>query len=105
MEKLAAPAEALARNDGPPELQRANAHFHGLMEMLTEELGAIEGTGVTVKDLDLGLCDFLGMHKGRKVWLCWQFGEKRIAFWHELGAGFAARRPLEKKADLQRIVH
>ena len=31
---------------------------------------------------------------GRQVWLCWELGEKEVAFWHELDTGFGSRRPL-----------
>jgi hypothetical protein len=29
------------------------------------------------------------------VYLCWEEGEQEIGFWHDLGAGFAGRRPLD----------
>ena len=87
--------DTLARKDGPPELRRARGRFRALMEALGEELEAIEQTGVMVKDLDIGLCDFLGEREGREVWLCWQYGEKRVAFWHDLDAGFTSRQPID----------
>jgi hypothetical protein len=88
-------AETLQRSDGSPALRSGRGRFRGLMETLTEELAAIEELGVAIKDLDIGLCDFLGEREGREVWLCWQYGEKRVEFWHELDAGFSGRRPLE----------
>jgi hypothetical protein len=97
-------AESMARSDGPPELRRARGRFRALMEALGEELAAIEQTGVTVKDLDIGLCDFLGEREGREVWLCWQYGEKRVNFWHDLDAGFAGRQPIDTKPR-QRMLH
>lgn len=107
LEKLGAPptAETLAIDAGPPELQRARGRFRGLMEALTEALAAIEETGVQVKDLDIGLCDFLGQREGREVWLCWQYGEKQIGFWHDLETGFAGRRPLENVEPPRRLLH
>ena len=54
----------------------------------------IAGQGVDVKDLDHGLIDFPSLREGRIVYLCWRLGEDRIAYWHELDAGFAGRRPL-----------
>ena len=88
-------AETLSRMSGPPELIKLRGRFRALMEALTEELQAIEETGVTVKDLDIGLCDFLGEREGRDVWLCWQYGEKRVGFWHDLHTGFGGRQPIE----------
>jgi len=48
-----------------------------------------------VKDLTIGLIDFVALHDGREVYLCWQYGEESIQFWHEIEAGFAGRQPLD----------
>jgi len=87
--------ETLARQDGTPELRSARGKFRGLMEALQEEIAAVTDTGVQIKDLDTGLCDFLGRRSGRDVFLCWQYGEKRIGFWHDLTTGFAGRQPVQ----------
>lgn len=98
-------AESLERTDGAPDLRKLRGRFRALLEALTEELAAVEGLGVAVKDLDLGLCDFLGEHDGREVWLCWQYGEKSVAFWHELGEGFGGRHPLVASNPATRLLH
>jgi hypothetical protein len=54
----------------------------------------INGRGIEVKDIDQGLVDFPAKRDNRIVYLCWHLGEDRIAFWHELDAGFAGRQPL-----------
>lgn len=98
-------AESLERNDGPDELRKLRGRFRALLEALTEELAAVEAMGVAVKDLDLGLCDFLGQRDGREIWLCWQYGEKRVSFWHELEAGFSGRQPLAASTPSDRLLH
>lgn len=107
LEKAGAPptAESLERNEGPEELRKMRGRFRALLEALTEELAAVETLGVAVKDLDLGLCDFLGEREGRDVWLCWQYGEKQVSFWHELDAGFGGRQPLAVKPSTDRLLH
>ncbi len=55
----------------------------------------IQETGVLIKDINLGLLDFPALKNGREVYLCWQYGEGEIAFWHEVEAGFAGRQPIE----------
>lgn len=56
---------------------------------------AIEDLGVLLKDPDMGLVDFLHRRPdGREVYLCWRYGEPRVAYWHELHAGFAGRKPV-----------
>jgi hypothetical protein len=51
-------------------------------------------TGVQIKDINLGLLDFSALRDGREVYLCWQYGEGEIAFWHEVEDGFAGRQPI-----------
>jgi hypothetical protein len=55
----------------------------------------IQETGVLIKDINAGLLDFPALKDGREVYLCWQYGEGQIAFWHEVEAGFAGRQPIE----------
>lgn len=63
------------------------------LEALLRELAAL---GVEVKDPDAGLVDFRGRYRGREVYLCWRLSEgSRIAFWHDLDAGFAGRKVIE----------
>jgi hypothetical protein len=87
----------------PFEIAAARARARGLVETLREELRAIESLGVEVKDLDVGLCDFLARHGGRDVYLCWKLGEKRVTWWHELHTGFAGRKPLASAPE--RLLH
>lgn len=55
----------------------------------------IQETNVLIKDINLGLLDFPALKDGREVYLCWQYGEGEIAFWHEVEAGYAGRQPIE----------
>lgn len=79
---------------------RARSTFVGLMELVQEELVAIQEQGIEVKDLDTGLCDFWSetVVPGLEVYLCWRYGEKRITHYHEPHAGFAGRKPLPAPA-------
>jgi len=56
----------------------------------------IQATDVLIKDINLGLLDFPALKDGREVYLCWQYGEEEIAFWHEVEAGFAGRQSIDK---------
>jgi hypothetical protein len=55
---------------------------------------AFDEREIVLRDLDRGLVDFPALREGREVYLCWVDGEDDIAFWHDLDAGFAGRRPL-----------
>jgi hypothetical protein len=54
----------------------------------------IDSWGVTLRDIGTGLVDLPALANGRPIWLCWKLGEGEIAYWHELEAGMAGRKPL-----------
>jgi len=62
-----------------------------------EALEQIEETGALVKDLDIGLIDFLSRFQDRDVCLCWKLGESGIGFWHALDEGFQGRKPIDQE--------
>jgi hypothetical protein len=65
-------------------------------EKLDALVHLIQDTGVLIKDINIGLLDFPALRDGREVYLCWQYGEGEIAFWHEVEAGFAGRQSIDK---------
>ena len=64
-------------------------------ERLDALIHQIQDAGAQIKDINTGLLDFSALKDGREVYLCWQYGEDDIAFWHEVDAGFAGRQPIE----------
>ncbi len=54
----------------------------------------IRSYGCILKDVNNGLVDFLSIRNGREIYLCWRFGEPRVAFYHELHTGFQGRHPV-----------
>lgn len=69
------------------EIRAEAERIHACMEEL-EEIGA------ELKDYDLGLVDFPAELEGRRILLCWKFGEKEIRHWHEEREGYQGRRPV-----------
>jgi len=63
---------------------------------LKQLLEEIQETGAIVKDLDIGLIDFLSVYQNREVCLCWKLGEEGIAYWHGTEEGFAGRKPIDQ---------
>jgi hypothetical protein len=92
------------RPDALPALEKAAANggskAAGELFMhasrLEQGVKGIMAMGITIKDIDRGLLDFLGTRNGREVYLCWHHGEEEIAYWHELNAGFAGRRLIDE---------
>jgi hypothetical protein len=54
-------------------------------------LGEFEQREIQVKDVDRGLLDFPAIIGGREVFLCWELGEERVEFWHDLDSGYGGR--------------
>jgi hypothetical protein len=57
-------------------------------------LAELQDLGIVVRDIDRGLIDFPAILEGREAYLCWELGEPRIGFWHDLESGYGGRRPL-----------
>ena len=76
-----------AGNGGNPKLSKLLADFDRL-DLLFHQ---IQDMGIEVKDLMIGLIDFVALRDGREVYLCWKVGEDSIQFWHEIEAGFIGR--------------
>ncbi len=83
-------------SDAPQDAVADRGMFRALAETLKEQIDAIHDTGCTIKDVEEGLVDWPTMHDGREVLLCWKYGEQKVAHWHELGSGFAGRRPVSE---------
>lgn len=54
----------------------------------------IRSHDIVLKDLNVGLIDFLSERDGREVYLCWRYGEPKVDFYHELHTGFNDRQHL-----------
>lgn len=51
--------------------------------------------GILVKDIDQGIVHFLARRYGREVYLCWQYGEEELRYWHELNDDFSQRQLID----------
>lgn len=74
--------------------REGEAHWNALRTLRTEMEG-LAADGIVLRDAESGLVDFPAEREGRIVQLCWRLGEDRVAFWHEVDAGFGNRKPLE----------
>lgn len=81
--------------EAPPGLLDDASRLSGLAGEITAAVERVNALGALVKDLEMGLVDFYAMKEGEPVFLCWQFGEPAVAYWHGVDEGYAGRRPLE----------
>lgn len=95
-------------------LKRVNSNeVEETVQRIREELGSLDrdletlkreisGLGGILKDCDRGCVDFFSQKSGRLVFLCWQPGEERVHFYHDLDADHdpdadlaCVRRPID----------
>ena len=81
----------------PGPLLAARARRDASTAALKEALQKIQEMGVLVKDLDIGLIDFMTRYRDQDVCLCWKLGEEKIAFWHGAEEGFRGRKPIDRE--------
>jgi hypothetical protein len=55
----------------------------------------LEEMGAVLKDPRTGLVDFYGQVDGKRVWLCWKYGEAAVTHYHGLHEGFSGRKAIE----------
>ena len=85
IEKSAGNGGNRALSDMVEDFEKLDALIHQILDI-----------GAQIKDINTGLLDFSALKDGREVYLCWQYGEDDIQFWHEIEAGFAGRQPIER---------
>ena len=91
-DQLPHPAQLGDRTDLLEELGVARL----LQSAIMDEVRALEALGIVVRDVGRGLVDFRSVVDGeREVWLCWELGEREIAYFHELDAGIGGRQPVQ----------
>jgi hypothetical protein len=95
---LAAEREVPVASLSMPEVLRLRPGLHRLVEEISRVVNEIEELGGVLKDLELGLVDLPADIGGERVFLCWQYGEKAVEFWHRVEDGFAGRQPLRRRA-------
>ncbi len=72
------------------------ASLRTLIDAIRQELLDLSQVGCVVKSIDSGLVDWHASLDGRDIYLCWKLGEKKVAYWHEIEAGYAGRRPVSE---------
>ncbi len=77
-----------------PELRARDQEVTGALDRLQTLIYEIEALGGTVKDHQHGKIDFYGEIDGEIVYLCWQRGEDRIAYFHKLEESSGQRTPI-----------
>ena len=99
--------ELFAMTELDDDLVQAKARLESLGSTLQEYLMDIQSQGLVVKDMDLGLIDFLGKMGEEDVYFCWQLGEKEVRYWHKLDEGYSQRHSFgeDEESPVDRMLH
>jgi hypothetical protein len=85
-----------ARIDSGKQLELRNKH-DASVRALQASMDQIAEAGALVKDLDIGLLDFMTRYKSQDVCLCWRLGEQGIHYWHSETEGFGGRKLIDEE--------
>jgi hypothetical protein len=87
--------ELVSADDADPALlAREQEGMTVTVKSMEQAVRQIDTWSVALRDIGTGLVDIPALANGRPIWLCWKLGEDEIAYWHELDAGIAGRKPL-----------
>jgi len=73
---------------------KVNKEFHRVYFQFYKAIEDLQTLGVIIKDIDDGLVDFPFKINNKEAFLCWQLGEDRIRFWHDVESGYEGRKPI-----------
>ncbi len=86
--------EAAAACGARKQSDTAREELLRTVEKLQTCLEELEDIGVELKDWSRGIVDFPCMVDGQEVFLCWEYGQDQVSFWHEVQDGYAGKQPL-----------
>jgi hypothetical protein len=82
------------KGESHDELDQRREQMASTIRRMEAAVRQLDAWGISLRDIGTGLVDFPALVNGRPIWLCWKLGESNIAWWHELDAGVAGRKPL-----------
>ena len=80
----------------PGEVLALKSRLETSSAALKDAIQQVESTGAQIKDLDIGLIDFLPAIRPRRVPVL-EAGRAGIGFWHGLDEGFRGRKPIDQR--------
>ncbi|MGD0524736.1 MAG: DUF2203 domain-containing protein [Polyangiaceae bacterium] len=100
LEKLAnllggAPNDIKVEPNDPPPVRDLKQDLADHVARYQSAWSELEEMGAVLKDPRTGLVDFYGDVDGKRVWLCWKYGEEAVTHYHGLHEGFSGRKAIE----------
>jgi hypothetical protein len=94
LQVLLAGRKLLPGNPYDDELAQMRDDLERDANRVREYAEELQQLGVEAKSATEGLVDFPGILDGRHVYFCWKLGEDEVSHWHEIGASYASRKPV-----------
>lgn len=79
--------------DSAAEASRREMEISETADGIRSLIAHLEGMGIQLRDIEMGLVDFPAERDGRRVWLCWRLADPQVGHWHGTDEGYATRRP------------
>jgi hypothetical protein len=76
------------------EIERIKQELRKLVDQMNQYIEEVENLGCFVEEFKRGVINFPALYHGRKVFLCWRYGEKEVKYWHELDEGYGDRKKI-----------
>jgi hypothetical protein len=64
--------------------------------VIQDAIRVLQSLNILVKDINTGLLDFPAERDGQLVFLCWQYDEPSVQFWHDPDSGFGGRKRIDE---------
>jgi hypothetical protein len=84
--------QAAIFNGGSKSVSEAARHIIAIQDAIY----TLQALNILVKDINTGLIDFPAERHGQLVFLCWQYDEPSVQFWHDVDSGFAGRQRIDE---------
>jgi len=101
LRRLKGKSESVIRNQQldpeAPDLMKRLRQDQEIARLVGQIKGWVEeihAHGCVCKGIEQGLIDFPCLLGADVVFLCWQYGEASVSYWHGIEEGFAGRRTL-----------
>ncbi len=78
------------------EIHGLENELHQAEDELARNHDELLELGIEPEGPAMGLVDFPHEQLGQTVFLCWQYGESAVEFWHTLTGGFPNRLPVAR---------
>ncbi len=92
-----------SRTEMSPEEALYRKNLEDMGDQINDIIFEFEEKGIYLKNLDLGLIDFLARINNEDAFLCFKQGELEIAYWHTLQEGFPGRKSLFERGILENV--